>query len=146
MKFEDQCCKIKSKHMGVARIFQRGGHTESYRGYSLDCHLNSQDFSKGGPHWVIQRVLTRLAPEYCRLLTYKMAYNVGVHGHPRTPLATPLKQILFIYFPRFQPSFSCRHLFWVSVFSIYVEQRSCQKFPLFFKLQLLLRSAFFSFL
>ena len=52
MKFEDQCCKIKSKHMGVARIFQRGGggggHTESYRGYSLDCHLNSQDFSKGG--------------------------------------------------------------------------------------------------
>ena len=26
--------------MGVARIFQRGGHTESYRGYSPDCHLN----------------------------------------------------------------------------------------------------------
>ena len=26
--------------MGVARIFQRGGHTDSYRGYSSDCHLN----------------------------------------------------------------------------------------------------------
>ena len=30
--------------MSVARIFQRGGggggHTEAYRGYSLDCHLN----------------------------------------------------------------------------------------------------------
>ena len=25
---------------GVARIFQRGGHTGSYRGYSPDCHLN----------------------------------------------------------------------------------------------------------
>ena len=26
--------------MGVARIFQRGDHTDSYRGYSSDCHLN----------------------------------------------------------------------------------------------------------
>ena len=26
--------------MGVARMFQRGGNTESYRGYSQDCHLN----------------------------------------------------------------------------------------------------------
>ena len=26
--------------MGIARIFQRGGHTESSIGYSLDCHLN----------------------------------------------------------------------------------------------------------
>ena len=26
--------------MGVARIFQRGPHTESYRGYSPDFHLN----------------------------------------------------------------------------------------------------------
>ena len=25
---------------GVVRIFQRGGHTGSYRGYSPDCHLN----------------------------------------------------------------------------------------------------------
>ena len=76
--------------MGVARIFQRGGgHTESYRGYSLDCHLNSQDFSKGGAHWVIQRVLTRLAPEYCKLLTYKMAYNVEFTGTPGPPWLRP---------------------------------------------------------
>ena len=40
--------------MGVARIFQRGGHTESYRGYSPDCHLNivgcllTKRFTKGG--------------------------------------------------------------------------------------------------
>ena len=26
--------------MGVARIFQRGGHTDSYIGYSPNCHLN----------------------------------------------------------------------------------------------------------
>ena len=34
---------IPDVHMGVARIFQRGGgggHTDSYRGYSSDCHLN----------------------------------------------------------------------------------------------------------
>ena len=30
--------------MGVARIFQRGGHTESYRGYSPACHLNIVGF------------------------------------------------------------------------------------------------------
>ena len=40
--------------MGVARIFQRGGHTESYRGYSPDCHLNivgyflTKRLTKGG--------------------------------------------------------------------------------------------------
>ena len=42
--------------MGVARIFHRGGHTESYRGYSPDCHLNivscllTKRFTKGGSH------------------------------------------------------------------------------------------------
>ena len=44
--------------MGIARIFQRGGggHTESYRGYSLDCHLNivgcllTKRLTKGGSH------------------------------------------------------------------------------------------------
>ena len=40
--------------MGGARIFQRGGHTESYRGYSPDCHLNivgrllTKRLTKGG--------------------------------------------------------------------------------------------------
>ena len=40
--------------MGVARIFQRGGHTDSYRGYSSDCHLNivgcllTKRLTKGG--------------------------------------------------------------------------------------------------
>ena len=39
---------------GVARIFQRGGHTGSYRGYSPDCHLNivgcllTKRLTKGG--------------------------------------------------------------------------------------------------
>ena len=50
----------------------------------------SQDFSKGGSHWVIQRVLTRLSPEYCGLFTYKKAYKGGVTGTPGPPpLATP---------------------------------------------------------
>ena len=40
--------------MGVARIFQRGGHTDSYRGYSSDCHLDivscllTRRLTKGG--------------------------------------------------------------------------------------------------
>ena len=40
--------------MGIARIFQKGGHTEPYRGYSPDCHLNivgcmlTKRFTKGG--------------------------------------------------------------------------------------------------
>ena len=44
----------KSHIMGVARIFQRGGHTDSYRGYSSDCHLNivscllTRRLTKGG--------------------------------------------------------------------------------------------------
>ena len=32
--------------MGVARNFQRGGHTESYRGYSPGCHLNIVRYKK----------------------------------------------------------------------------------------------------
>ena len=40
--------------MGVARIFQRGDHTDSYRGYSSDYHLNivgcllAKRLTKGG--------------------------------------------------------------------------------------------------
>ena len=58
----DRPCRDQ-KSMGVARIFQRGGHTDSYRGYSSDCHLN-----------VVSCLLTR------RLTT-----GGGGHGHPRTP-------------------------------------------------------------
>ena len=42
--------------MGVAGIFQRGGHTESYREHSLDYHLNivgsllTKRLTKGGSH------------------------------------------------------------------------------------------------
>ena len=53
--------------MGVARIFQRGGHTDSYRGYSSDCHLN-----------IVSCLLTRR-------LTKR-----GVTGTPGPPLATPM--------------------------------------------------------
>ena len=48
--------------MGVARIFQRGGS-----------------------HWLIQRVLIRLSPEYCKLFAYKKAYKGGVTGTPGPP-------------------------------------------------------------
>ena len=44
----------KRMNMGVARIFQRGGHTDSYIGYSPNCHLNivgcllTKRLTKGG--------------------------------------------------------------------------------------------------
>ena len=47
-------------------------------------------FQRGGSHWVIQRVLTRLSPEYCGLSAYKKAYKGGVTGTPGPPLATSL--------------------------------------------------------
>ena len=49
----------------------------------------SQDFSKGESHWVIQRVLTRLSPEYCGLFAYKKAYKGGVTGTPGPPWLRP---------------------------------------------------------
>ena len=56
-------------------------------------HGRSQDFSKGGSHWLIQRVLIRLSPEYCKLFAYKKAYKGGVTGTPGPPpLATPMGQ------------------------------------------------------
>ena len=54
--------------MGVARIFQRGGHTDSYIGYSPNCHLNIVG---------------------C-LLTKRLTKGGGVTGTPGPPLATPL--------------------------------------------------------
>ena len=52
--------------MGVARIFQRGGHTDSYRGYSSDCHLN-----------IVSCCLQE-------------GLQGGVTGTPGPPLATPM--------------------------------------------------------
>ena len=55
--------------MGVARIFQRGGHTDSYIGYSPNCHLN-----------IVGCLLT------------KRLTKGGVTGTPEPPpLATPLR-------------------------------------------------------
>ena len=63
---KDTDASLTMPSMGVAKIFQRGGHTESYRGHSPDCHLN-----------IIGCLLTK------RLTR-------GAHMHPRTPLAMPL--------------------------------------------------------
>ena len=60
-------------------------------------HGRSQDFSKGGSHWLIQRVLIRLPPEYCRLFAHKKAYKGGgVTGTPGPPLATPFHAMFFL--------------------------------------------------
>ena len=61
--------------MGVARIFQRGGHTDSYRGYSSDCHLN-----------IVSCLLTR-----------RLTKGGGVTGTPGPPLATPMRLLLPFY-------------------------------------------------
>ena len=51
----------------------------------------SQDFSKGGGV-----ILGQTISEYCRLFAYKKGLQRGRgHGHPMTPLATPLHQHLF---------------------------------------------------
>ena len=50
--------------MGIARIFQRGGHTDSYIGYSPNCHLN-----------IVGCLLTKRLTKG----------GGGGHGHPRTP-------------------------------------------------------------
>ena len=52
---------------GRSQNFSKGGHTESYRGYSQDCHLNIVG---------------------C-LLTKRLTKEGGLRA-PRTPLATPL--------------------------------------------------------
>ena len=45
---------LQVRDIGIARIFQRGCHIESYRGYSPDCHLNivrcllTKRLTKGG--------------------------------------------------------------------------------------------------
>ena len=62
--YSNQCCQTQKmrtamkpgtdEYKGVARIFQRGAHTGSYRGYSPDCHLNivgcllTKRLTKGG--------------------------------------------------------------------------------------------------
>ena len=61
--------KTRATFMGVARIFQRGGHTESYRGYSPDCHLN-----------IVGCLLTKRLTK---------GGGGGFHMHPRTPWPRP---------------------------------------------------------
>ena len=58
------------KSMGVARIFQRGGHTDSYIGYSPNCHLN-----------IVGCLLT------------KRLTKGGSRAPQDPPLATPLKRV-----------------------------------------------------
>ena len=60
----DRGCDRCYKHMGVARIFQRGGPTDSYIGYSPNCHLN-----------IVGCLLTKRLTKG----------GGGGHGHPRTP-------------------------------------------------------------
>ena len=55
---------------GRSQDFSKGGHTGSYRGYSPDCHLN-----------IVGCLLTKRLTK---------GGGGGGHGHPRTPLATPL--------------------------------------------------------
>ena len=75
--------------MGVARIFQRGGHTDSYRGYSSDCHLNivscllTRRLTKGGsrapqdpPPWLRLWVVCA----YVNLEVYELAV-ISPYGH-----------------------------------------------------------------
>ena len=58
--------------MGEARILQRGGHTESYRGYSPDCHLN----------------IVGCLP------TKRLTKGEGVTAPQDPPLVTPLPNVL----------------------------------------------------
>ena len=65
-----------NKNRGVARIFQRGG------GVTL-CQTD-------GTH---QIVMSFLPPIVGCLLEKSLQKGGGGHGHPRTPLATPLKKL-----------------------------------------------------
>ena len=80
-----------------------GCHTDSYRRYSPDCHLNSwlgffkgRGGGRGRSHWVVQRVLIRLSPEYCRLFASKMAYKGRITGTPGSPGLRPCHSIAFL--------------------------------------------------
>ena len=88
-------------HMGVARIFQRGGHTDSYRGYSSDCHLNivscllTRRLKKGGsrapqdPPW-LRLWLTILSVQHHLIL------NIGIK--PAGIYAYSLDSIVFVLY------------------------------------------------
>ena len=55
--------RVGDKH-GRSQDFSKGGHIDSYRGYSSDCHLN-----------IVSCLLTRRLTKG----------GGGGHGHPRTP-------------------------------------------------------------
>ena len=89
--------------MGVARIFQRGGHTDSYRGYSSDCHLNivscllTRRLTKGGsrapqdPPWL--RLCNGLAERLVR--TFKQALRAMFQSSK--PVKEKLAKFLIAY-------------------------------------------------
>ena len=62
--------QIKHRYRGVARIFQRGG---------------------GGGHTVSNIIVMAFSPRNIVGCLLKKGLQRGGHGHPRTPLATPLQ-------------------------------------------------------
>ena len=68
--------------MGVARIFQRGGHTDSYIGYSPNCHLNivgcllTKRLTKGGSRAPQDPPLA--TPLRCMLLREKCFHSLFI--------------------------------------------------------------------
>ena len=85
---------VSGRHVGAQVDGQVSGQFVPHKSLPIFkqlAHGRSQDFSKGGSHWLIQRVLIRLSPEYCKLFAYKKAYKGGVTGTPGPPLATPMQ-------------------------------------------------------
>ena len=83
---------IETHIIGVARIFQRGGHSVSKWGYSPECHVDSKKFLKKRLFNYGQDIVTAFSPPVAGFLV-KKGLQKGGHGHPRTPLATPLTHI-----------------------------------------------------
>ena len=78
--------RIKDEHCTV--VGPPSSKPETFIGSAvIVIHGRSQDFSKGGSHCFIHRVLTKLSPEYCRLFAYKKAYKGG--GGTGTPGPPP---------------------------------------------------------
>ena len=70
---------------GSSQDFSKGGPTMSKWGYSPDCHYG-------------QGIVMAFSPPVVGCLV-KRGLQKGGHGHPRTPLATPLPWKLNLVFP-----------------------------------------------
>ena len=74
--------------------------TVSLRLPSSHTQGRSQDFSKGGSHGPKTRFLTMIFMSFlppvvgCLLKTWFTKEGGGGHGHPKTPLATPLPTLM----------------------------------------------------